>query len=917
MKKYNDITNKIKIKILKKILQLIFRLYFRLYLFISCFILFILFFNPVFSQELNFSLELNKVNFFLNEPVIINLEEDYYKLNNTNSFDNLTLKIISPNHYYNYLGGLDKRLIFQPNEIGKHYIELYFNNELVKKLEFIVFETNSQVSENSSVLNNLNISRNNIYNNVSENQTEIMIIQNSNFSTKQSNIKLLDIIKINVKQNYSLDENVFITLTKNEQTLYAINPREDINFSKLIIHSNKDYVYENPKNKIIFKPSELGKHEIILYDTFDNEVARASFNVIENKKFIIKDSKGKKIDATFQYKDKIKKNISELISEIKNEKNQKIELTVLPNLKNIKKITFKDINLENSFDFYLEDLDTFNLERSFIKAYAINPENLDFSEAILTSISQGKTLYKCAEWNFQEQKCYGIWKKIMSLVPGQEYNVIITKNDPAYAESNELIEPKPVSGFVFMSDNTRANNGIPVRIFNKANGESVLTQVYAPPIPIYKGAYSANIYGITGDSIVVRAWNSTHYGETNATLLATTTYVNITIQYFKGSEPNVSIIYPLNNSIFYLGQNFNITAKVQILNNNAEKCYASFISTLAEPITGQSNTIFLGDIMQNNEITFMFNLTAIKGGYEKLIVNVSCSTDTILDGLNIARVNLTFIDNVKPEITIFKPLNNEESLNPIKFIFNVSDHTGIKNCSLIFNGNLNQTIFNPQMYILHSFNLTLQAGTYNYNIDCYDNSTLFNYNITETINFFLPSWHFYYGNISSKIFLGSGEIEKYSWETYSEAYLYVIETNTVVDWNNLQALGRDKFNNSEFNDFNEADINLSMQNFVDSINNTFTQNYQPKKLVNLTIFGKRINNIPVINSTNNSNFITGILWEMTGNNYNGSQNLIFFTNKSIAKQGKFGLYEYEIRIPANLKNYKLNSGTITFYTEII
>ncbi|MEM4397193.1 MAG: hypothetical protein QW757_01050 [Candidatus Woesearchaeota archaeon] len=898
----------------------------KFYLLIRIFILIFFFFLFIlFSKNALSYIEIDKDFYFLNEKVNIvlnnSLNLDYLDYQN-----HLNLKIISPKHYYDFLGFLDKNIIFQVTETGEHFIELYNDSVLIEKKSFNVFNSEREniIKENVNITyNNLNYITINYDNIDSKDNIDSNYTNNSNSNVNSSNFKNLALnnffnpINFNLKKKYFLDETIILNIKYNMISNFSI--------SKIVIKTENFYYELNEiKDFFVFKPKKIGFYNISVFDNNNKEIFKNSFYVVERKKFNIKNSKGDLVNGTFFINNELKKldDLNNEISFLSNEiyKNKK-EIDFYPKLKNIQKIKFKDLNLDNGFDLDVEDLnpDILNKQynRNFIKAFAINPENLDFSEAILTSIAEGKTLYKCAEWDFFSQKCNGVWKKIMSLVPGQEYNLILTKQDPAYSESNEIPEPKPVTGFIFMSDNSRANNGIPVSIFNKANNEYVLTQVYAPPIPTYKGAYSANIYGITGDSIVVRSWNSTHYGETNSTLALTTTYVNVTIQYLKGSEPNVSIIYPLNNSIIYLNQNFNVTAKVQILNNDAVNCYASVISSLSEPIFSESSTIYLGNILQNNEITFMFNRTAIKGGIEQINVNVSCSSDTILQNLNSAKVNLTFIDNVKPEITIVKPLNNEESLNPVKFVFNVSDHTGIKNCSLIFNGNLNQTIFNPELFILHSFNLTLQAGTYNYNIECYDNSTLFNYNISEIITFFLPSWQFYYGNISSKVFLGSNEIEKYSWQAYSEAYLYVIETNTIVDWNNLQALGRNKFNNSEFNDFNEADINLSMQNFIDSINNTFTENYQAKKLVNLTIFGRKINNIPIINSTNNSNFITGILWEMTGNNYNGSQNLIFFTNKSIAKQGKFGLYEYEIRIPANLKNYKLNSGSVTFYTEII
>ena len=120
-------------------------------------------------------------------------------------------------------------------------------------------------------------------------------------------------------------------------------------------------------------------------------------------------------------------------------------------------------------------------------------------------------------------------------------------------------------------------------------------------------------------------------------------------------------------------------------------------------------------------------------------------------------------------------------------------------------------------------------------------------------------------------------------------------------------------------DFHEADLNLSMTAFYDSINNTYTINNIPVMTTTLLIYNKEIKNIPIINSTNISNFFTGILWDMSDGlpEYNGTQDLVFVTKKNITNYGKFGYYDYEIRIPATLKNYKQGQGTVSFYVEMI
>ena len=54
-------------------------------------------------------------------------------------------------------------------------------------------------------------------------------------------------------------------------------------------------------------------------------------------------------------------------------------------------------------------------------------------------------------------------------------------------------------------------------------------------------------------------------------------------------------------------------------------------------------------------------------------------------------------------------------------------------------------------------------------------------------------------------------------------------------------------------------------------------------------------------------------------NYNGTQDVVFITKVSKNSLGSFGTYDYEIKIPANLRRYVRPDvdSTITFYREII
>ena len=82
--------------------------------------------------------------------------------------------------------------------------------------------------------------------------------------------------------------------------------------------------------------------------------------------------------------------------------------------------------------------------------------------------------------------------------------------------------------------------------------------------------------------------------------------------------------------------------------------------------------------------------------------------------------------------------------------------------------------------------------------------------------------------------------------------------------------------------------------------------------------------MPTAESTNSTTFVTGILWDSsddTNNNYQfdntSKEDIVFVTRVNQSKTGMYGTYDYELRVPANLKNYKgPDTQTVVFYTEI-
>jgi len=87
------------------------------------------------------------------------------------------------------------------------------------------------------------------------------------------------------------------------------------------------------------------------------------------------------------------------------------------------------------------------------------------------------------------------------------------------------------------------------------------------------------------------------------------------------------------------------------------------------------------------------------------------------------------------------------------------------------------------------------------------------------------------------------------------------------------------------------------------------------------IFGNTINNILMTNSTSNLNFQTGILWDSSDsgdNEYDTTEkeDLVFVSKIKKDTVGNYGTYDYEMRVPAMLREYSGITSEAVFYVEV-
>ncbi|MFH1290290.1 MAG: hypothetical protein ABIH92_02675 [Nanoarchaeota archaeon] len=189
-------------------------------------------------------------------------------------------------------------------------------------------------------------------------------------------------------------------------------------------------------------------------------------------------------------------------------------------------------------------------------------------------------------------------------------------------------------------------------------------------------------------------------------------------------------------------------------------------------------------------------------------------------------------------------------------------------------------------------------------------------------------WHYVVGDINSlsKYELAEPNSSVMVWTAanFDEGNLYVVDSESIVSWTDLQAIGQDTSDANTANDFTDMDALLNMTNFIDSVSDTYTNS--SGDIINVTaytVFNGVIDEVPIANSTNNTNFFTGILWDASDDDADGeysiddAEDLVFIAAINKNKQGAYGIYDYEIRIPAQLREYKdTETRSVVFYSEL-
>ncbi|MFC1755405.1 S8 family serine peptidase, partial [Thermoproteota archaeon] len=283
------------------------------------------------------------------------------------------------------------------------------------------------------------------------------------------------------------------------------------------------------------------------------------------------------------------------------------------------------------------------------------------------------------------------------------------------------------------------------------------------------GSFDSNITNITSYSDMhfagssVNSINNLHsYGYTYFEATSNNTIINSVFDsraYFDSSSYSVVENGEFNNYLFFRGNSIvdfiiplsNATFQVRGYDNPTIKGYIDM------PDTGQVSTGLAtrhypvhinytnGTAINNTQV----NITNSSGhvlwsGYtdENGLVNPNLVfastnyTDTFNISVNpsqdielLTDTPIQFLvvptDTSGPIITLISPANNSiDTDGDLVLYYNVTDQTGIENCSLMFNSALTQTDTTVVMASTQTFPVSsLASGFYNWSILCYDNTT--------------------------------------------------------------------------------------------------------------------------------------------------------------------------------------------------
>jgi hypothetical protein len=302
------------------------------------------------------------------------------------------LKIYSPRKEYSFFTP-KKNIVFIPKEPGHHRIVLYVGDEEVASSEFDVLGDEEPCS-------------------VSLQRTSYALGEVVTFILKNSKNCILEVTGAGETQAVDAKDPVFYPDRPGE---YIAALREGSE-----VRGEISFVVEDKVAKV---PDEIEEvQESMEYET------EPSYLELGDKPIKLKDGNDKELDYKVFREDK-----SRLRTQALSELNQKYILKIEDS--KIKQIDFKTSDIVAGSEIRIEELqDQIVEDNEAVSAYAIDPTGFLLGNSTVTVTAKGTQLWKCKDWDFEKQYCFGSWEKTLDITPGMNYTFSLSSQDPGFAE---------------------------------------------------------------------------------------------------------------------------------------------------------------------------------------------------------------------------------------------------------------------------------------------------------------------------------------------------------------------------------------------------------------------------------------------------------------------------------------------------
>jgi len=377
-----------------------------------------------------------------------------------------------------------------------------------------------------------------------------------------------------------------------------------------------------------------------------------------------------------------------------------------------------DHNLSSYIDdLYLDDLTD---NQNFTELYAIDPTKLDFKEADITVTATNETeaLLKCDSWNFTTQNCTDDdWAPhLRSVIPNDNYNLIVNYTDPGYAECQHA--PDNISDSYLKESKSEDNHGLSHKIRVGKKGANKR----------YRGIVSFNLSYLPPAAQVTNATLRLYVFKTqdigSGTIHSLHKVQQSPVRDWEEYEVSWDK-YKDYNDWTTGGGDFNSTiTNSAILNSSSEGTYVYFsVTSDVQDFVSNLSTNFgwiIKDLSEstNARVDYRSSEHNTQSQWPTLVVDYVLETeDPIVNLINPEDYD-AYVDEIIP------------------FEYEVTDNSSISNCKLFIDDVLNQTNTSINVNSTNYFYLdatTLQDGNYNWSVSCTDQYNNIGY--SETLNF--------------------------------------------------------------------------------------------------------------------------------------------------------------------------------------